>query len=223
MSLARYHSKRDFSQTAEPRGAKPAGKDARSSQILFVIQKHAATRLHYDFRLEIDGVLKSWAVPKGLPLVQGEKRLAMQVEDHPAEYGGFEGTIPRGHYGAGTVMLWDAGICQVLDERPPDALRKGKLTLSLQGQKLSGHWTLVRMRPREDRDENAWLLIKTEEDADPISARSDDRSVVSGRTMKQINAAADQVWESKRNQRSRRPAKKPVRPVRRTTLRRHSA
>src|SRR6185503_17587055 len=113
MSLLRYQSKRDFSRTAEPRGVRPMRPDRQQGQVIFVIQKHAARRLHYDFRLEIDGVLKSWAVPKGIPLRQGEKRLAVQVEDHPVEYGGFEGTIPSGQYGAGTVMLWDAGICQV--------------------------------------------------------------------------------------------------------------
>jgi bifunctional non-homologous end joining protein LigD len=222
MSLARYNSKRDFSQTAEPRGLKSRGEKAPTAQILFVIQKHAARRLHYDFRLETGGVLKSWALPRGIPLAQGDKRLAVQVEDHPVEYGGFEGTIPEGNYGAGTVMLWDAGICQVLDEKPLEALRKGKVLIHLQGQKLSGHWTLVRMRPREDRDENAWLMIKTEEDADPVSARSDDRSITSGRTMKQIAAVSDQTWQSDRNKRFNRAAKRAVRPSHRTILRRRS-
>ncbi|HTL16565.1 MAG TPA: DNA polymerase ligase N-terminal domain-containing protein [Patescibacteria group bacterium] len=120
MGLVRYNSKRDFSNTTEPRGMKSRGKKATpSAQILFVIQKHAARQLHYDFRLETGGVLKSWAVPRGIPLTQGDKRLAVQVEDHPVEYGGFEGAIPAGNYGAGTVMLWDAGICRILHNSHP--------------------------------------------------------------------------------------------------------
>jgi bifunctional non-homologous end joining protein LigD len=220
MSLTRYHSKRNFSQTTEPRGPTSRARKSAppSSRILFVIQKHAATRLHYDFRLEIDGVLKSWAVPKGVPLQKGEKRLAMQVEDHPVEYGGFEGTIPAGNYGAGTVMLWDAGIGELIEGTPLRALQKGKLELYLQGQKLKGHWTLVRMRPKEDGEANAWLLIKTGEDADPVSSRADDRSVLSGRTMKQITAAPNRTWQSNRSQRAKRasrPIKRTVRPSRR--------
>src|SRR6185295_17695749 len=109
---------------------------------------------------EIDGVLKSWAVPKGFPTAHAEKRLAMQVEDHPREYAKFEGIIPRGNYGAGTVMLWDAGICEFLEDTPQDALRKGKMIFDLTGQKLKGRWHMVRMKPNEERDENAWLIIK---------------------------------------------------------------
>jgi len=210
MSLARYRSKRDFAQTAEPRAARRRRKTTVTSDrgaIIFVVQKHAARRLHYDFRLEIDGVLKSWAVPKGFPFAQGEKRLAMKVEDHPSEYGGFEGVIPEGNYGAGTVMVWDAGICQVLEEEPRVALRQGKLVLVLQGQKLKGQWTLVQMRGRQDGDKDPWLVIKTADDTSPISARAEDRSVLSGRSMKQIAAQADRTWQSNREQnvaRSRR-------------------
>src|SRR5262245_57891712 len=202
MSLAQYKAKRDFSRTKEPRGARA---DRRSQRrFLFVIQKHAARRLHYDFRFELEGVLKSWALPKGIPTTKGEKRLAVQVEDHPVDYANFEGTIPAGNYGAGTVMLWDAGICEADGDRPGEALRKGKLLFHLQGQKLEGHWALIRMRPREDRDENAWLIIKAEENARPISVREDDRSVVSGQTMKQIASNADRTWHSNRTRASAR-------------------
>jgi bifunctional non-homologous end joining protein LigD len=186
MSLSQYTSKRDFRKSGEPPGQPRPRKPRRSPA--FIIQKHAASRLHYDFRLEMDGVLKSWAVPKGLPMAQSEKRLAMQVEDHPLEYGAFEGTIPPGNYGAGTVMLWDAGTYDLLNDSPVAALRAGKLVLNLKGHKVKGHWTLVRMRPAEHRHENAWLLIKTEETVRPISVRADDTSVKSGRTMKQITA-----------------------------------
>jgi bifunctional non-homologous end joining protein LigD len=212
MSLTRYHAKRNFSRTREPKGRQPRAKKTPSNKIIFVVQKHAATRLHYDFRLEIGGVLKSWAVPKTFPVVRGEKRLAMQVEDHPREYGSFEGVIPKGQYGGGTVMLWDAGICEVLENTPDTALREDKMALRLEGQKLKGHWTLVHLRARaEDRDENAWLLIKSTEDVRPISKREDDRSVLSGRTMKQIAAMADATWQSNRNQKSVRLRRTPTR------------
>ena len=209
MSLARYKAKRDFSRTNEPRGSR-AGRRAQR-RFLFVIQKHAARRLHYDLRLELDGVLKSWALPKGVPTRKGEKRLAVQVEDHPVDYANFEGTIPAGNYGAGTVMLWDAGICDAADDQPVEALRKGKLLLHLEGRKLKGDWALIRMRPREDRDENAWLIIKAEEDARPISAREDDCSVVSGQTMKQITTNAARTWQSNATRSSRRVARRGVR------------
>src|SRR5436190_12879690 len=113
---------------------------------MFVVQKHDATRLHYDFRLEMAGVLKSWAVPKGFPTKKGDRRLAVEVEDHPFEYADFEGTIPAGNYGAGTVMVWDIGYYEVFGTEPLDALSEGKLHLKLKGKKLKGEWTLVRMR-----------------------------------------------------------------------------
>jgi len=197
MSLARYKAKRDFRRTREPAGRKRAAKPHHTPK--FVVQKHAATRLHYDFRLELDGVLKSWAVPKGFPVVKGEKRLAMQVEDHPIEYGGFEGTIPPGNYGTGTVMLWDFGDYEILESKPLEALKKGKLSLELRGKKLKGRWHLVRMRGgdgAEDGEKSPWLMIKADADMKPISARADDKSVLSGKTMKQIAAADGKVWES---------------------------
>ena len=137
--LAEYRAKRDFRKTTEPSGRK-AGSNGSS----FVIQKHDATRLHYDLRLELDGVLKSWAVTKGPSLVPGEKRLAVHVEDHPLDYGDFEGTIPDGQYGGGTVMLWDRGTWE--SEDPERGFQKGDLKFTLHGDKLHGSWVLVRMR-----------------------------------------------------------------------------
>src|SRR5436305_15316045 len=132
--LKEYRRKRDFSKTPEPAGAE--AKKRSAGGLSFLIQKHAATRLHYDFRLELDAVLKSWAVPKGPSLDPREKRLAVHVEDHPLEYGGFEGVIPKGQYGGGTVLLWDRGTWQPLDDDPRAALRKGSLKFSLAGEKL---------------------------------------------------------------------------------------
>src|SRR5437016_1505925 len=147
MGLKEYKAKRNFARTKEPAGR--VQPQPRKKEPLFVVQKHDATRLHYDFRLEMDGVLKSWAVPKGFPTKRADRRLAVQVEDHPIQYGGFEGTIPEGNYGAGTVMLWDAGTYEVSGDDPSRTLREGKLHLSLHGKKLKGEWTLVRMRQRE--------------------------------------------------------------------------
>jgi bifunctional non-homologous end joining protein LigD len=198
MALERYKAKRDFSRTREPAGKVRSRKLARSSPG-FVVQKHAARRLHYDFRLEMGGVLKSWAVPKGFPAEKGERRLAMEVEDHPIEYGGFEGTIPPGNYGAGTVLLWDLGTYEVEGE-PLDALAKGKLNLTLRGKKLKGHWALVRMRSQDESI--PWLLIKTGETAKKISDRADNTSALSGRTMKQIAEGIrgkTRVWNSNRS------------------------
>src|SRR5437868_4312792 len=147
MGLAEYKRKRDFKKTAEPAG-KPLPKKIKGAS-RFVIQKHAARRLHYDFRLEMEGVLKSWALPKGLPLKRGEKHLAVEVEDHPIEYEQFEGIIPEGQYGGGTVMVWDRGNYGVYGEQPVKSLREGKLHLVLDGKKAKGEWTLVRIRGRE--------------------------------------------------------------------------
>ncbi len=158
-SLSLYHQKRDFQKSPEPAGQVMASGD----ELSFVIQKHAARRLHYDFRLELDGTLKSWAVPKGPSLDPGDKRMAVEVEDHPLSYAGFEGTIPPGHYGAGSVIVWDRGTWQPVGD-PRRGLREGKLKFELQGEKLRGGFTLVRMRPRDDERQTAWLLIKERDD-----------------------------------------------------------
>jgi len=196
MALKEYKRKRDFRRTAEPKGAKPLPKQVRGAS-RFVIQEHDARRLHYDFRLQMDGVLKSWALPKGLPWKQGEKHLAVQVEDHPIEYENFEGVIPEGQYGGGTVMIWDRGTYCVYGEQPVKSLRDGKLHLVLAGEKAKGEWTLVRIRGRND-EKNQWLILKTGSSAKPISKKREDQSVKTGRTMKQIAADRDAEWESNR-------------------------
>src|SRR5436190_24239786 len=195
MALEEYKQKRDFKKTAEPAG-KPLPKKVKGAS-RFVIQKHAARRSHDDFRLEMDGVLKSWALPKGLPWKRGEKHLAVEVEDHPIEYEDFEGLIPEGQYGGGTVMLWDRGNYHVYGEQPVKSLREGKLHLVLDGKKAKGEWTLVRIRGRDD-EKNQWLILKTGADARPITQKLEDLSVETGRTMKQIADARDAEWESNR-------------------------
>src|ERR1700687_694500 len=185
-SLSRYQSKRDFSKTAEPSGDTTV---VPSERRRFVIQRHAASRLHYDFRLELDGVFKSWAVTRGPSLDPREKRLAVEVEDHPLAYGDFEGTIPEGQYGGGTVMIWDRGYWTPEGEGPPEeALKKGTLKFRLDGEKLHGSWVLVRMkRDRSGGKRTNWLLIKhrdefaRENDGDAIL--KEDRSVASGRAI----------------------------------------
>jgi bifunctional non-homologous end joining protein LigD len=177
MSLREYRRKRDFSSTPEPTTS-----EKRAARRRFVIQKHAASRLHYDFRLELGGTLKSWALPKGLPFARGEKRLAVQVEDHPLSYRNFEGTIPKGEYGGGTVMVWDEGTFEVTSKRPLVDLEKGKLDVALAGRKVAGTWHLVRLRG----EENQWLIIRGGDDSTPLSAEQDDTSVLTGRTMAQI-------------------------------------
>jgi bifunctional non-homologous end joining protein LigD len=196
MGLTEYKRKRDFKKTAEPAGGKPLpGKIKGASR--FVIQKHAARRLHYDFRLEMERVLKSWALPKGLPWKRAEKHLAVEVEDHPIEYEDFEGIIPEGQYGGGTVMVWDRGSYRVYGEQPVKSLKEGKLHLVLDGEKAKGEWTLVRIRGR-DGAKNQWLILKTGGDAKPISKKLEDRSVKTRRTMEQIAKARDAEWESGR-------------------------
>jgi bifunctional non-homologous end joining protein LigD len=197
MGLTEYKRKRDFKKTAEPAGGKkPLPRKVKGAS-RFVIQKHAARRLHYDFRLEMEGVLKSWALPKGLPWKRGEKHLAVEVEDHPIEYEQFEGIIPEGQYGGGTVMVWDRGYYHVYGEQPVKSLREGKLHLVLDGKKAKGEWTLVRIRGRDDA-KNQWLILKTGDDAKPVSKKAEDRSVKTGRTMEQIAKARDAEWESGR-------------------------
>ncbi|PYK03021.1 MAG: ATP-dependent DNA ligase [Verrucomicrobia bacterium] len=198
MGLKKYKAKRDFSKTAEPKGRKPLPKQVRGA-CRFVIQKHDARRLHYDFRLQMEGVLKSWALPKGLPWKQGEKHLAVEVEDHPIEYETFEGVIPEGNYGAGTVMVWDRGAYYVYGEQPLKSLREGKLHLVLAGKKAQGEWTLVRIRGRDD-EKNQWLILKTGGSAKLPSKKLEDQSVKTGRTMKQIANERDAEWQSNREE-----------------------
>jgi len=193
MGLEDYRKKRDFSRTPEPAGeARPAAGSA------YCIQKHAASRLHYDFRLELDGVLLSWAVPKGPSFDPREKRLAMRVEDHPVEYGSFEGVIPEGEYGAGAVVLWDRGTWEPVVD-PGLALKKGELKFHLHGEKLAGKWALVRIK---GDDPKAWLLVKdrdeharTPDQLEIVSARPE--SVVSGRGLAEVAAERDRLWHSK--------------------------
>jgi bifunctional non-homologous end joining protein LigD len=198
VALEKYRKKRSFDVTAEPRGRKgKRGGDA------FVIQKHAASHLHYDLRLEHDGVMKSWAVTRGPSLVPGEKRLAVHVEDHPIEYNDFEGTIPKGQYGGGTVMIWDRGRWSPEGD-PQRGLAKGHLDFSLEGQKLKGRWHLVRMRKRPGERQEPWLLIKSDDEAargpkDPDILEEKPRSVVSRRTIEGIAKANDAVWQSNRS------------------------
>src|SRR5436190_117030 len=164
-SLSTYRKKRDFRLTAEPKGEVVAP----GRRLSFVIQKHAASRLHYDFRLELDGTLKSWAVPKGPSLDPKVRRMAVHVEDHPLSYAGFEGTIPKGQYGAGTVIVWDRGEWAPVGD-PHAGYRQGKLKFDLHGEKLHGRWNLVRMRNRADERQEPWLLIKEDdEEAKPAT------------------------------------------------------
>ena len=198
MGLKKYKAKRDFARTAEPKGGKPLPKQVRGAS-RFVIQKHDARRLHYDFRLQMEGVLKSWALPKGLPWQQGEKHLAVEVEDHPIEYETFEGIIPEGQYGGGTVMVWDRGAYYVYGEQPLKSLGEGKLHLVLAGEKAEGEWTLVRIRGR-DGGKNTWLIMKTGASVKPPSKKLEDQSVKTGRTMKQIAEKRDAEWKSNREE-----------------------
>ena len=196
MALEEYKRKRDFKQTPEPPPKLGKGRQNR-----FVVQEHRATRLHYDFRLEMDGVLKSWAVPKGPSLDPADKRLAMQVEDHPVSYFDFEGTIPRGNYGAGTVMVWDVGTWEPQGDTHA-MLQKGDLKFLLNGRKLKGEFALVHMKSRRPGTKgNEWLLIKHRD----AYAKADydieayDRSVLTKRTMNQIAGDAGSAeWVSSR-------------------------
>jgi bifunctional non-homologous end joining protein LigD len=188
--LDTYRAKRDFSRTAEPSGK---GTVAPSARLRFVIQKHAARRLHYDFRLELDGVFKSWAVTRGPSLDPADKRLAVEVEDHPLEYGDFEGTIPQGQYGGGTVQLWDRGYWEPqVKGTPEQALAAGELKLTLAGERLRGGWVLVRLRNSRSGNKPSWLLIKHRDEFarrdDGALLEEESRSVASGRTMEEIAA-----------------------------------
>jgi len=197
MALTLYKKKRSFKDTPEPVGGKASGTGLR-----FVIQKHDATRLHYDFRLEMEGVLKSWAVPKGPSLNPEDKRLAMMVEDHPYDYRTFEGIIPEGNYGAGTVIVWDEGTYEALEggnkkeqeKTLLQQLKKGSLKFKMNGKKLKGEFALVKLKNAEN---NAWLLIKHR---DKYAKESDitkkDKSVVSGKTIQAIEKTSKNIWGS---------------------------
>ena len=200
MALEKYRAKRNFKVTPEPRGKVVRG--ARRA-LSFVIQKHAASHLHYDFRLELNGVLLSWAVPKGPSLDPADKRLAMHVEDHPIEYGGFEGVIPEHQYGAGTVMLWDRGSWEPKGD-PVAGYAKGHLKFELHGDKLKGGWTLVRTHGSKyggKSGDKAWLLIKEKDEyaraGGPSIVEKAPASVTTGRTLEEIAAARTHVWQSK--------------------------
>lgn len=197
MALKKYKEKRSFDKTPEPKGGKPLKKELR-----FVIQKHAASRLHYDFRLEMDGVLKSWAVRKGPSMNPKVKRLAMMVEDHPYDYRGFEGIIPKGQYGGGTVMVWDEGIYEPAEDAEEDKksnekkllsqLDKGRLKIMLRGSKLQGAFALVKAF---DRGENSWLLMKLEDEhASKNDILQEDKSVLSGKKLDEITATSDNIY-----------------------------
>jgi len=201
MPLEQYRKKRNFTETPEPVGR--AWRACRRR--IFAVQKHGASRLHYDFRLQINGALVSWAVPKGPSMNPADKRLAVRTEDHPLEYADFEGLIPKGQYGAGTVMVWDKGTYETGDGIPPDEqLARGKLDVVLQGKKLRGGFTLIRPGKRStDRQKRNWLLIKHRDaHSDPswdIERPEFDRSVLTGRTLREI--------ETGRRGKKSRPAK----------------
>lgn len=208
LSLAEYNRKRDFTRTAEP-----AGEAAAEEGWSFVVQKHDATRLHFDFRLELGGVLKSWAVTRGPSPDPDDKRLAVRTEDHPLSYASFEGTIPKGEYGAGTVMLWDRGRWVPHPGKDPvKTLEEGHLHFTLEGERMRGEWIMVRLKPRpKDRTEN-WLLRKVK---DEFSAEGDllvEReltSIETGRTMAEIEAGASPKRASRRTPGSSRSADAP--------------
>ena len=212
--LSTYQAKRDFTKTAEPSGETSI---VATNRRRFVIQKHAATRLHYDLRLELDGVFKSWAVTRGPSLDPADKRLAVEVEDHPLDYGDFEGTIPKGQYGGGTVQLWDRGYWEPEGDRTPEeAFASGDFKFVLDGERLHGGWVLVRMkRDRSGGKRTNWLLIKHRDEfaqnGNGEAILAEDRSIASGRPMATIAAgkgrgpkpfmlaaknAPDAVWDS---------------------------
>jgi DNA ligase D-like protein (predicted 3'-phosphoesterase) len=188
MDLSRYNLKRDFNSTPEPKSEVKKSKN----ELIFVVQKHAASHLHYDFRLEMNGILKSWAIPKGPSMNPEEKRLAIMVEDHPYTYKDFEGTIPEGNYGAGTVIVWDYGTYTLADEQPTETveakfkagLQNGHLSFILNGKKLKGEFALIKLKIKQ---KDAWLLIKKE---DQFASETDilkaNKSVISNLTLEEI-------------------------------------
>ena len=198
LDIATYNAKRDFEKTAEPKGRK-----AKTNGHSFVVQKHDASRLHWDFRLELDGVLKSWAVPKGPSLDPDDKRLAMRTEDHPLDYGTFEGTIPKGEYGGGTVMLWDRGTwIPEPGKDPSKTIEEGHLHFKLEGERMKGDWVMFRLKGKPGEKSEPWMLKKVTDDiAEPGNgdALVDGfvTSVTTGRTMAEIASGSDQ-WRSNR-------------------------
>src|SRR3954463_1270276 len=220
--LAEYRRKRDFTRTREPSGERTPA-PTRPGTLRFVIQKHAASHLHFDLRLELDGVMKSWAVPKGPSLDPSVKRLAMQVEDHPIDYNTFEGTIPKGQYGGGTVMLWDRGTyssdtaVSSDDEEDVlrDQLRKGDLKITFHGERLHGSFALIRMKYSRDASSSSkpqWLLIKHRDEystTDDVVAENM-TSVETGRTMEEIADGKSRVWHSNREAKVARSAARPI-------------
>jgi bifunctional non-homologous end joining protein LigD len=225
--LSRYRSMRNFDVTAEPRGDSKGSKKRgveKNSELPFVIQKHAATRLHYDFRLGWHGVLKSWAVTKGPSYYPGDKRLAVQVEDHPMEYGGFEGIIPKGQYGGGTVMLWDHGTWEPHGD-VDEGLEKGRLKFTLRGEKLRGDWALIRMGGKAAGEKKAnWLLIKEHDgqergpDDPPVTEEEPD-SVVTGRDLDAIAKNQDHVWGTDGSELQKEPQKSSSRSAKKKSAR----
>lgn len=202
MKLATYHKKRNFKKTPEPKGHS----HKRENQFIFVIQKHAARNLHYDFRIELDGVLKSWAVPKGPCLDPTVKRLAVEVEDHPIDYASFEGLIPKGEYGGGTVMLWDQGHWTPLDENPKKAYQKGHLRFELSAKKLKGRWDLIRFKEKE------WFLVKYKDSfakalSDYDITRKETESSQSGQSMEEISKHPQRIKTKKGYKKSKLPQK----------------
>jgi bifunctional non-homologous end joining protein LigD len=200
--LKKYRTMRDFGETPEPSGGKPK----KTKLPIFVIQKHQASHLHYDFRLEMEGVLKSWAVPKGPSYDPATKRLAMMTEDHPYDYASFEGVIPEGNYGAGNVIIWDNGTWEFIEpgDDPVKALQQGKLTFRMYGKKMFGEWALVKIRGRSPKG-NEWLLLKHRDEFanDKIDVTEvAPQSVVSNRTIEDVDAS--RTWQSNRPASSRR-------------------
>ena len=236
--LAKYRAKRDFTRTREPSGSR---KVLPAEHLRFVVQKHAASHLHWDLRLELNGVFKSWAVTKGPSIDPADKRLAVEVEDHPLDYGDFEGTIPKGEYGGGTVQMWDRGFWIPQEAREPeDSLRAGELKFVTAGKRMRGSWVLVRIRNNRGRDTRTnWLLIKHKDEyAQPggtPALMAEDRSVASGRTMDQIArgvgraprpfmlagaGSAGAVWRSNRAEtKAASPRRAPARKTARKTAR----
>lgn len=206
MTLRQYKAKRDFKKTLEPKGVKGSARDKH----IFVIQKHHASHLHYDFRLELDGVLKSWAVPKGPSLDPQVKRLAVEVEDHPVGYAHFEGEIPKGEYGGGHVIVWDKGEW-IPPKNVHEQLKKGHLDFELRGEKLEGHWMLLRTKQGENKKPN-WLLVKKDDkSAVPGSdVTEDDHSVISGVTIEELEAGVKLKTPKKKVANSKLVPKKKV-------------